>query len=299
MRILIFLTFLLTGVGLSAQTIRGRIHYQVKLGDTTQQHQLILLDYSKVIGNAERLRNDTLIFRPHAAVEASAIPAGEIRYLGVFDSKEERIRRSQEKPGFTDLTYERTALPFQSKGKLKIINGVYVATEFNLNKNVQLGVGVAPLGIIATQRIRHSFTPKIHVALSNQTAYFPFFGAFDRNGAGVTLGDLTAIVTFGDERSFVNLGSGIFYNNNTREQPVYLQRAAIGQQLGKYWHGYIEAVLVMEDGERFRQMELLPGFTAAYGKNRHRWKFGVLTVVFDNTNFFPVPLPFLGYSLYW
>ncbi|OAV45020.1 hypothetical protein A3850_011215 [Lewinella sp. 4G2] len=267
--------------------------------DTTVTHQLILLDYSKLLGTAVRFTPDSLFFRMHAAAEVSAFPAEQVRYLGVYQPKfnpdDEQFASSA--PGFQDLTYERTALPFQEKARFKIINLLYLGTEFALNDNFEVGVGLAPVGLLLTQRARVSITPKVHVGVSNQSIYFPFFGNTNRGGTGVLVGDVTALLTLGDDRGFLNIGSGYFYNTDVRNERIFLQRLAAGGRVSKYWHLYAEAMASLN--RRNDDAELYPSFTAAYGKRRHRWRFGVFTVYQQERRVRIPPLPYVGYTRYW
>ncbi|MEL7162202.1 MAG: hypothetical protein AAFN92_15710, partial [Bacteroidota bacterium] len=194
MRAPLLLCFFCCFAGLAAQSYESRIHFRVNVGDTAQLHQLILLDYTKLLGTALDIERDTIYFRVRTADEPSAIPLREMRFLGVFDLDRTRGRTYngrayQAYPGFSDLTYERTALPFHSRGRVKIINLLYAVVEWNLGDNVQIGTGLAgPVGFLFTGRVRHSFSEDFHVGLSGQ-ALFPPFAQFD--GDLLLVGDLT------------------------------------------------------------------------------------------------------------
>lgn len=296
MRYQALFSLLLIASALSAQSYKSRIHYRVNLGDSTQNHQLILLDYSKLLGTAVSIDNDTLYFKLHSANEPSAIPVREMRYLGEFMGKDRQRALTQATPGFTDLTYERTALPFHSKGQFRTIMVLYNVAEFNLNDHIQIGAGVGgPLGILTTQRLRTSLLPELHVALSNQALYVPLLDGFESNT--VIIGDLTALVTLGNDQRFLNLGTGIFYNTDTSDEQIWLHRMGVGGKIGAKWHLYGEAVVSLS--ERFNVFELYPSFNASYGSRNHRWQFGFMTIVFDGESFVSPPIPYVGYSYYW
>ncbi len=294
---LLILALLLAGA-LAGQSYRSRIHYKVKLGDEKQLHQLILLDYTKLLGTALDIKADSIYFRLRSADELSVIPLAEMRFLGEFVTGQSALSVPRVAPPLTDLTYERTALPFNGRGQLRIINLVYGVAELNLNQNVQVGLGVAgPLGLLTTQRLRFSLNPQLHLGISNQALFPPFNQG---NGQGVfAIGDLTTMLTIGTERRFVNLGTGIFYNRDNNDGPVPLHRIGIGARVGERWHLYSEVLMSLDPGFSFPQLQIFPSFNASLGARRHRWQFGIFTVVLDEDSFFPPPLPYVGYAYYW
>jgi len=306
MRYLLFLWCLTFTLGLGAQNYKSRIQYKVEMGDTSQLHQLILLDYTKLLGTALEVKADSLYFRLRSAATVSAIPLSELRYLGVFtvsdsspdaDGAGKRLRPSAGPPPFTDMTYERTALPLKGKGQVRVINLLYGVGEWNLSENLQIGVGLGgPLGIITTQKLRFSLTPYLNVGLTGQQLLVPPIG-FDNEI--IVLGDLAAIVTVGDDRRFVNLGTGYLFNTDDRDSPIAAHRFGIGGKIGRKWHLYGEFLMSMPSSRRFSDLNLFPSFTASLGQRRHRWNFGVFTVILDEDSFVPPPLPFVGYSYYW
>lgn len=299
--VVVFLCFF--GI-VSAQTFESRIHYEVVLGDTSQLHQLILLDYTKMLGVAQKVARDSIYFRLRSAPEASAIPLNELRYLGVFtasDSPEGREKYFQAVPSFTDLTYERTALPLRGKGQLRVINLIYGVMEWNLNDHIQLGAGIAgPLGVLFTQKLRTSITPQFHVGVTGQQLWTPLINTFDNSQ--ILLGDIAGIITLGDEKRFMNLGAGILFNTDAfeDESPITAYRFGIGGQVGKKWHVYSELLMTIpNENNQFGGLSLFPSLNASYGSRRHRWQFGVFTVFLDEDSFFPPPLPYVGYAYYW
>ncbi|MEM9259564.1 MAG: hypothetical protein AAGA62_07940, partial [Bacteroidota bacterium] len=200
-------------------------------------------------------------------------------------------------PGFTDLTYERTALPFHSSGQVKVINLIYAVTEWNLNENLQIGIGLAgPLGILGTVRYRFSLGKEVHLGLSNQTL-FPPFAQFDNDL--IMLGDVSAMLTLGDERRFLNLGTGMFYNTDDFEEPLNAHRFGIGGRVSNRVHLYAEALMVLNNDDFSRELSLLPSANVSIGARRHRWRFGVFSLFFDEDSFVPPPLPYVGYTYYW
>lgn len=302
MRFSYLLLLLMLCGGLSAQSYQSRIHHKVNIGNTRQLHQLILLDYTKLLGVALEIKNEEIYFQLRSSPEISVIPLRELRFLGLFSGTSSKTIALDwtETVGLTDLTYERTALPFKSKSQLRVINLLYVVPEFNLNKHLQLGVGLAgPLGIMATARLRYTVLPKVHLGISNQTLFPPFDQAFRENL--FVLGDLHAMMTIGDESKFFNLGTGIVYNTDEFEGAAWAHRVAIGGRLSRKWHLYTEMLMVLGREGRFnsRQVTLLPAVSASLGQRRHRWQFGVMSVFFGDDDFITVPLPFLGYQYYW
>ena len=292
--------FLLGGASLSAQrTVYDRINRRVIFGDDRQIHQLILVDYTKLLGTVEGIEGDSLRFQLRNTTTPSFIPTHEVRYVGVFTGAPENTGRygGGNVPAFTDLTYERTALPYSGKAQVRTIMLLYGVMEYNISDIFQVGAGViGPLGLLTTQRARYSLTPMVHVGLSNQIAYFPLIPRFPQSGR-VLMGDVSAIMTLGTSDRFLNIGFGQFYNNdNNFDGPIWLHRAAIGGKIGRKWHLYAEAAVSLNSGND--ELELYPTINAAYGSRQHRWQFGIFSVFFDDTSFGPIPLPYVGYALY-
>ncbi|WP_273444006.1 hypothetical protein [Neolewinella agarilytica] len=298
MRHIVLFALLAFSVGLSAQSFKSRIHYKVNMGDSSQLHQLILLDYTKLLGTAMEVEKDSIYFLVRGTNEPTAIPLRELRFLGVFNSVESRpYRDTRGVPGFSDLTYERTALPHHSKGQIRVINLLYSVAEWNLNKNLRLGVGLAgPLGIMTTQKYRFSITPDLHLGVSSQILFLPLIERFPNNGP-VVLGDVSAMLTVGNDRRFANFGTGILFNNDDPGSPIWGHRFGIGGRISPRWHVYSEMLMTLND--EFSELSLFPSINASLGAKKHRWHFGIFTVFFDEDNFFPPPLPYVGYSYYW
>lgn len=296
MRIALFFSLLFLGSGLFAQSYQSRIHYKVEMGDTSQLHQLILLDYTKLLGTAMEVDKDNIRFLVRGAEKVSVIPVRELRFLGVFNSVQAKpYKAGGDVPGFTDMTYERTAMPFHSDGQIRVVNLIYSVAEWNLNDNFQVGVGVAgPLGILTTQKARFSLTPDVHFGLSSQFLVLPLLPRFNARGP-VILGDIAALITVGNERRFANFGTGILFNND--DSSVWGHRFGIGGRLNPKWHIYSEILVTLSDD--FDELQLFPSLNASLGSRRHRWRFGIFTIFFDEDNFFPPPLPYVGYSYYW
>lgn len=287
---------------LAAQSYQSRIHYKVKLGDTRQLHQLILLDYTKLLGVALDIEGDKIYFQVRSSSEVSEIPLYQLRFLGIFtgNSSNNSFSGNQSTIGLSDLTYERTALPYQTRSQLRIINLIYLVPEWNLNKHLQLGIGLAgPLGVLATAKLRYTVLPDVHVGLSNQVLFPPFSQGF--NDGALVLGDAHALVTVGSDKRFFNLGTGILYNTDDFEGSAWGYRAALGGQLSRKWHLYAESLMVLgrsRDGIP-RDVTLLPSVNAALGVRSHRWQFGLITVYSGFNDVGPLPIPYIGYSYYW
>ncbi len=301
MRLSYFLLLLVFCGGLSAQSYRSRIHYKVNLGDTRQLHQLILLDYTKLLGVALEIKDDEIFFQLRSSSEVSVIPLSELRFLGLFTGSSKATALDwTETVGLADLTYERTALPYQTRSQLRVINLIYVVPEFNLNKHLQVGVGLAgPVGILATARLRYTIFPNVHLGLSNQTLFPPFGQGFSNNL--LVLGDLHTMMTIGTEDKFFNLGTGIVYNTDDFQGAAWAHRLAVGGRLSATWHLYAEMLMVLgrEDAFTSREVTLLPSINGALGKRRHRWQFGIMSVFLGNDGIIPVPIPYVGYQYYW
>ncbi|MEL7163427.1 MAG: hypothetical protein AAFN92_21900, partial [Bacteroidota bacterium] len=106
------------------------------------------------------------------------------------------------------------------------------------------------------------------------------------------------MLTFGNDRRFLNLGTGLFFNTDDFEPNAIMHRIGIGGALSPRVHLYGETVLAAGRGRR-RDLNLLPSVNVSIGARRHRWRFGIFTVFLDEDSFFPPPLPYVGYSYYW
>ena len=299
---ILFTLALALSFSLAAQSYQSRIHYKVKLGDRQQLHQLILLDYTKLLGVALEIEDDKIYFQVRSSTETSVIPLDQLRFLGIFTgtSVKSTLRGPQPTIRLADLTYERTALPFQTKSQLRIINLIYAVPEWNLNKHLQLGLGLAgPLGIITTAKLRYTVFPDVHIGLSNQVL-FPTFSQGFSNGL-LILGDAHAMVTVGSDKRFFNFGSGILYNTDNFEGSAWGHRVALGGQVSPKWHLYAESLMVLgrSRGGTPRDVTLLPSLNAALGRRNHRWQFGLITVYSGFGEIGPLPIPYVGYSYYW
>ncbi len=295
---------------LSAQSYKSRIHYKVELGNEEQLHQLILLDYTKLLGTALEVDERTIRFRARSATEISYIPTNKLRFLGVFKpvgaANDGAGAGAGATIGFTDLTYEPTALPYSTKAEVKVINLLYATTEWSLNDHFQIGVGLAgPLGIVATQRARWSLSPLLHVGVSNKMLYVPLAQSFEERLA--LLGDAHAMVTIGTSHRFLNLGSGVLYDNvaggrGDGRGVAWGHRMGFGARLSPRWTLYSEALMILTKGNSFRgrrNLTLLPTFNAALHVRQHRWNFGLVTFQEEGNSFFPPPIPYVSYSYYW
>lgn len=292
--------FFLLACGLSAQEYLYRINDKVVEGDSSQLHQLILLDYSRLLGTLEYVGQDSLYFRLRAAAEPSAIPLRDLRYVGLLTTAAADSARYVV-PVFNDLTYERTAFPLNGKGQVRTINLLYAAVEWNLDQHIQLGVGLGgPFGILLTQKFRKTLAPGLHVGIVGQELLATPLVFLDNRWPLV--GDIAAVVTLGDDRRFLNLGAGLLFSTAAGgdASPQQSFRLGVGGKLARKWHLYGEFLMTVPNrDDRFGGLSLFPGLTGTYASRRHRWQFGLFTAVFDQDSFVPPPLPYVGYIYYW
>ena len=287
---------------LSAQDYFSRMNNRVRVGDTTQVHQVILLDYSKLLGVVEKIEEGELYFRLHGVLDVTRFPLEQVRYVGLYIPPGSAGRLGgMDRLGMTDMTYERTALPYTGRGQVKIINLVYAVSEFNINENLQLGAGLGgPLGVIGTARYRYSISPYVHVGASAQVLYPFLLGRGFNNNSIILLGDVTGLATFGTERKFLNIGTGFMFNTDAfDEKTLWVHRAGAGGAISDHWHLYGELLFTLSNDEFFRQLSVFPSISASWSMSRHRWRFGIFTNFIDSEELFVPPLPYVGYSFYW
>ena len=287
--------FLFLGA-LRAQSYTERINRRVVIGDTTQVHQLILRDYTRLRGTVTEVRRDSILMQVYSIPEPVSVPTFQMRHIGLLPaSSNPQSAPTSDLPNLDDLTLVRTALPFSRRKRLKSVMLVYNSLEWNLNRHVQLGVGVAlPFGVLLNQRYRTSLTPYLHVGVSNEILLVPFL-VFDDEGFPA-VGDLTALLTVGSGAQFLNLGYGIFYNLSQDEAAIPNFRIGAGTRVSRRVHLYGELVGVVEPDARFT---LLPSVNVALTKRRHRWSFGLATSFVEREFTGGTPVPYVSYSLYY
>ncbi|MGB3800723.1 MAG: hypothetical protein WA952_12985 [Lewinella sp.] len=298
MRAYLWLLLLLSVCSLRAQNYEDRINPQVIIGDTSQVHQLILRDYTRLRGVVTRIGVDSLYVVIATVPEAVAIPTDEMRHLGLYrpDRWTPLLRPLQSVaiPDLDDLTFIRTALPFSRDRRFKSVMLIYNAIHWNLNDHLQIGTGLAgPLGILFTQRYRTSLTPYLHLGVSNELLLVPTVGISD--GEFPAVGDLTSMLTVGNSSQFFNVGFGIFYDMVSSSGVIPNFRVGTGVRLSRRVHLYAEMLGYLDN---FDGLGLLPSLNVSVAKRRHRWSYGLLSIFLDS-EFNPlVPIPYISYSVY-
>jgi len=267
-----------------------RIGPGVVLGDTTQLHQLILSDFTQLLGVGLDIDGSELVFQLRATTYPNRFPIDEVRFLGLLNAEEESVYTvNPAGPVLSDLTYLRTALPVEGKGRFRNINVTYSIAEFNASSNVQLGIGLlTPVGPLATQRFQFSIGEYFHLGLSNQMTLIlldPFEGPF-------LVGDLTSNLTIGSADGLLNVGYGIGYDTSFGETLPTI-RFGGGGKLTESWHIYGELAIFEAEFET----SFWPSISAAYARNRHRWRFGLFTGFAADLG--APPLPLVGYDYHW
>lgn len=195
-------------------------------------------------------------------------------------------------PDLEDLTLLRTALPYEGRRRLKTVMLLYNVVDFNLNRHLQLSVGnAAVLGVAFSQRYRTSVRPWLHLGLSNETLAVPIF---DYETVVGVAGDLTSLLTIGSQEQFVSFGAGMFYAIGGGIVSNY--RVGAATRISPSVHVYGEALAY---GGAEDQLTLAPTVNVSLTRRRHRWHFGILSIVLDHDNYLPPPLPYLGYALYY
>ncbi|THH40060.1 KOW domain-containing RNA-binding protein [Neolewinella litorea] len=290
MREILAFVFFFCFACLSAQSGVGPLSADVRPGDSTQQHQVVLLDYSTFLGTVVAVDDDSLRMRVVNIAEPLTFPVSQLRKVRV-------VREGGAAPapeiGFDDFTFVRSALPFGGRRRFKTVSLAYNVLDFNLNRHLQLTVGnAALLGLTFGQRFRTSAKDWLHLGLSNEMLLVPIV-TFSGGGIGVG-GDLTGLVTIGNEDQMFNLGVGMLYAFGGGAVPAY--RVGVGTRLSPTVHVYGEMLAVGDAGD---QLILLPTLNVALTRRRHRWSFGLATTVVDSENFLYLPLPYLSYAVYY
>ena len=295
---LTLLLFLVSLCGLDAQSYTERINRRVVIGDSTQVHQLILRDYSRLRGTVTEIRRDSLFIRVATVPELIGIPTYQMRHLGILEPAGLLTiadGSSDPLPQLDDLTFVRTALPFAYRRRFKTVMLLYNTLDFNLNRHLQLSVGMGgPIGLILGQRYRTSLTPYLHVGLSNELLIIPFLGLTESGFPAV--GDATALLTVGSSYQFLNLGYGLFYMTGDGADPSINYRLGAGVRISRKTHLYGEMVGVFGQEDEFT---LLPSLNLATTSRRHRWTLGLMSVFIEAQFNSAVPIPYLSYAVYF
>ena len=294
---LLFILLLVAG-SLRAQSYKDRINPEVEIGDSTQVHQVILRDYTRLRGVITDVRSDSIFIRVATIGDTITVPTYQMRHVGLY--RPERYTRfanprgQDNLPDLYDLTFVRTALPYSRKNRFKTVMLVYNVFEWNLNDHFQLGAGLAgPLGFLFTQRYRTSLTPYFHLGFSNQLLMVPL--AAIGNSGFPAVGDATTLLTVGEASQFLTLGTGLFYSLEDGGVALHNYRVGMGVRVSRKVHLYGE-MLGFKDG--LDDFVLLPSLNAAVAGGKHRWSFGLLSVFFDGESNVFVPIPYISYSLY-
>jgi hypothetical protein len=296
MRIAFFLFFLFSLPHLYGQVWKSRVQPQVNIGDTTQTHQVILLDYSRLLGIVMEIRSDSLTLRVATLPEPLRLPTRQMRYVGLSTAPSRRGRSAPGRAPLGDLTLVRTALPYPSEREFRTVMLLYNSVNWTLNEHFQLGVGLAgPLGILLNQRYRTSVRPWLHLGVSNEIVVAPLI-AFGDDRLPFA-GDLTGLLTVGTSEQFFTAGAGMFYLSDNPSSPIPNFRAGLGTRLGRPTHLYGELVAYVD--ERIGEVGLLPSLNLSLARRSHRWSFGIMSYFIDDDFTTPAPIPYVSYALYF
>jgi hypothetical protein len=296
MRPFVFLYCLLCLSTLSAQALSSRMQAQVRIGDTTQLHQVILLDYSRLLGTVTAIAEDSVTVRVATIAEPVRLPSAQIRYIGLSGPASRRPRPERERVPIGDLTLLRTALPYPSHREFRTVMLLYNTVNWSLNEHFQIGVGLAgPLGILASQRYRTSVRPWLHLGLSNEIVAAPLI-AFGDDRLPLA-GDLTTLITVGTADHFFSTGAGIFYLSDNPASPITNFRLGMGTRLGRPTHLYAEVIAYVDD--RIDEIGVLPSLNLSLTRRSHRWTFGLMSYFLDDPFTSPAPIPYVSYALFF
>ncbi|PPK85780.1 hypothetical protein CLV84_2687 [Neolewinella xylanilytica] len=297
MRHALFFSLLISVCTLRGQNYEDRINREVVIGDTTQTHQVILRDYSRLRGTVTEVRSDSFFLKVASVPESLAIPTDALRHLGLYrpERSPELVspRPAREIADLDDLTLVRTALPFATDRRFQTVMLAYNAIEWRFGEHFEIGTGIAgPLGVLFNQRYRTSLTPYLHVGLSNELLLFPLIGS---SADFPVVGDLTTLLTVGNATQFFNAGVGLFYGGGGNDGPTYNYRVGAGVRVSRRVHLYGEMLGYFDPFDGFG---LLPSLNVAVAKRRHRWSYGIMSVFLDSEFNPAVPIPYISYTVY-
>ena len=293
MRHLLLLIFMCSVSSLGAQRYEERLSREVVIGDTSQLHEVVLLDYSKFLGTVTYFMADSLRLTLSSTAAEITFPSRYVRLVKIKRPESISVAAPEEGFPLTDLTLIRTALPYDGRQHFKTVMLSYNVYEWNLNDHFQVGMGLAgPLVLLVNQRYRTSLMPWLHIGLSNETISPLILQLFSEELP--LLGDVTSLTTIGDETQFFTVGAGLFYNTTSGRGVTRNYRLGGGVQLGPRVHVYGELLAYIDSSE---ETAVLPTLNVALARRSHRWQFGVLGVVTDFNGSLAAPIPYVGYAL--
>lgn len=260
---------------------------------------MILRDYSRLLGTLVFADDDIMLFQLPESLDPSQIPTEDVRYVGVYVPPRGRRTAGDTPLGLTDMTYERTALPYHGKAQVKTIMLAYSVVEWNLDKHFQVGVGIGGfVGPLFTARYRTTVARNVHVGLSGRILPALLVGGF--NTGTPVLGDFGGLATFGNEQRFLNLGTGVMFNTDAfDETSAWANRFGIGAAVSSRWHVYSELLFTQGGDEFFSDFNVFPSVNATFSTRGSRWRFGMFTNFLDEDILFVPPLPYVAYSYHW
>ncbi|WP_116107822.1 hypothetical protein [Lewinella sp. IMCC34191] len=296
MRISLWLFLVISACTLPAQNYEDRINPLVGIGDTSQTHQVILRDYTRLRGTVMSITPDSLYLLMATVPEPVAIPTDELRHLGLYVPEQSLpfrdTRSSVAIRDLDDLTYLRTALPYSSDRRFKSVMLIYNSIDWSLNDHFQIGTGLAgPLGILFSQRYRTSLNDYLHIGVSNEFLIVPIAAAAGEEFPVV--GDLTSMLTVGSASQFFHAGVGMFYGGGGGS--IMNFRVGTGVRVSRRLHLYGEMLGYFD---KFDGLGILPSLNVSVAKRRHRWSYGVMGVFLDAESVFAAPIPYISYTVY-
>lgn len=317
---ILFITIITTSfiTALSAQRIEGRLN----MSDTTQVHQLTLMDGSLITGRLIRMHVEAWDFKYDNKVES--IATNRISSLKVLDKGNTQgsndILIEPANPtnnGNSEVIASPTAIPLKyGEGYYESVWGYYNYVECGLGKGVSVGIGES-FPLLST-RLRWGMPIKKNVYIglcaSNYTSPLLYFPAPGSLALGIgTLGIVSANFTLGKGNRFLNIGAGTMYALRVGYIDEFLPEVtrpilSVGGAfpIGKRF-AFLSDNIILPFLARNNRV-LLPSVAIRYFKKNIRFDFGLWGMAFTESNLYPysnlsknvriVPLlPYLSFGI--
>ena len=300
---LLCLAFLCASFFLSAQTIHGELDFE----DTSTIHRITMSEGDQFVGRILSIENLNVKFKLEGleqpmhfnlnAVEAIEVLTPEQYEDGYTYLKDTKVKLRGPAPmhSRTHIVGSRTGIGLGKGNKAyRNIMALYNEMHFGVHKNLDVGVSLIPLlvsNILSFQVKGHvSVGEYLHLGLGVNT----YLALIHIEGSNFGIAHTYFAATLGPEDYHINLnvGYGFPFLDTQVGAPVY----SIGGSFrtGDRWRIITEGVFV---SPRNSNVPLFATIAMGWFNHKHKFDFGITSLIFDNLSVYFVPIPNLSYGL--
>ncbi len=294
--LILFLLPFCSFLGAQTYSVSGKL----SLDDSTQLHILYLRNGDRLMGQILGFNEKEVRFRMRYATEELVFPAdavealGYLRESGVANRKESRERLDAiDEDGVLlteDLFYTQTALPQLVRRRYRNTMLLANSIDWQIGDHANIGVGaILPFGLYVPTRFHTELLPNVHLGLNNLF----FLNTLTLNDVPL-VGDISAVATLGNHRTYLNVGYGLFYSVASEAPATSGIRLGGGTMVGPRLRLYVDLIYVLDEF----QEGVLPFIGGSYAGRRARVDVAFLPIVavFDD---FPLILPVASGTFYF